>query len=52
MTTVGFETTTPVFKRAKTFHALGRAATMIDLNSKSFIYVHFKLIRLAFLHSK
>jgi hypothetical protein len=26
---VGFETTIPAFERAKTFHALGRAATVI-----------------------
>jgi hypothetical protein len=27
---VGFESTIPVFKRAKTVHALDRAATVID----------------------
>jgi hypothetical protein len=29
MPRLGFERTTPVFKRAKTFHALVRAATVI-----------------------
>jgi hypothetical protein len=29
MPEVGFEPTIPVFERAKTFHALDRAATMI-----------------------
>jgi hypothetical protein len=32
---VGFETTTPVFERAKTVHALDRAATVIGLNETS-----------------
>jgi hypothetical protein len=30
MTRVGLEPTTPVFERAKTVHALDRAATVID----------------------
>jgi hypothetical protein len=30
MLRVGFETTTPVFKREKTVHAIDRAATVID----------------------
>jgi hypothetical protein len=30
MTRVGFETTIPVFERAKTVHALDRAAIVID----------------------
>jgi hypothetical protein len=29
MSQVGFETTIPAFKRAKTFHALDRAATVV-----------------------
>jgi hypothetical protein len=29
----GFEPTTPVFKRAKTVHALDRAATVIGISS-------------------
>jgi hypothetical protein len=32
---VGFEFTIPVFERAKTFHALDRATTMIDLRSNN-----------------
>jgi hypothetical protein len=28
---VGFETTIPVFERAKTYHALNRVATVIGL---------------------
>jgi hypothetical protein len=31
MPRVGFEPTTPVFERAKTVHALGRAATVIGI---------------------
>jgi hypothetical protein len=31
MPQVGFESSTPVFERAKTVHALDRAATVIDL---------------------
>jgi hypothetical protein len=30
MSLVGFEPTIPLFERAKTVHALGRAATVID----------------------
>jgi hypothetical protein len=33
MPRVGFETTTPVFERAKTVNALDRAATVIGLNA-------------------
>jgi hypothetical protein len=32
MPRLGFEPTTPVFKRAKTVHALERAATVIDMD--------------------
>jgi hypothetical protein len=32
MPRVGFERTTPVFERAKTVHALDRAATVIGIN--------------------
>jgi hypothetical protein len=39
MTGVGIEPTTPVFKQAKTVHALQRAATVIG-----FIPVHFENI--------
>jgi hypothetical protein len=35
MPRVGFETTTPAFKRAKTVHALDRAATVIGSFSYS-----------------
>jgi hypothetical protein len=31
MPSVGFETTIPVFERAKTVHALDRAATVIGM---------------------
>jgi hypothetical protein len=33
MTGMGFEPTTPVFKRTKAFHALNRAATVIGHNT-------------------
>jgi hypothetical protein len=32
MPQVGFEHTIPIFERAKTFHALDRAATVIGMN--------------------
>jgi hypothetical protein len=35
MPRVGFESTTPVFERAKTIHAFDRAATVIG------IYIYF-----------
>jgi hypothetical protein len=34
MPPVGFETTTPVFERAKTVHALDRVAIVIGLKGK------------------
>jgi hypothetical protein len=34
MPLVGFETTIPAFERAKTVHALDRAATVIGLKAK------------------
>jgi hypothetical protein len=41
MPRVGFEPTIPVFERAKTVHALGRAATVIGIayygTSKAFL---------------
>jgi hypothetical protein len=33
MPRVGFEPTIPVFERAKTFHALDRAATVVSLRN-------------------
>jgi hypothetical protein len=37
MTYVGFEPTSPVFERAKTFHALDRAATVIGRDPTAWI---------------
>jgi hypothetical protein len=52
MPRVGLESTTPVFERAKTVHALDRTATVIgdrtatsyDFNCDSFLIFVFKLL--------
>jgi hypothetical protein len=41
MPQVGFESTIPVFERAKTVHALDRSATVID--HKLYIYIYIKM---------
>jgi hypothetical protein len=40
MPLAGFEPTTPVFKRAKTFHALDRAATVTGDDDDDNYYYH------------
>jgi hypothetical protein len=39
MPLAGFEPTTPVFKRAKTFHALDRAATVTGTWLDNLLYI-------------
>jgi hypothetical protein len=39
---MGFEPTIPVFERAKTVHALDRAATVIGISTVSFVSIFFK----------
>jgi hypothetical protein len=42
---VRFETTIPVFERAKTVHALGRAATVIDIyNIYTYTYIPLEYV--------
>jgi hypothetical protein len=40
MPRVGFEPTIPVFKRAKTVHALDRAATVIGLTNSLVVIIN------------
>jgi hypothetical protein len=44
MPLVGFEPKTPVFERAKTVHALGRAATVIGMWFYSVVHNYFRYI--------
>jgi hypothetical protein len=43
MPLAGFEPTIPVFKRAKKFHALGRAATVTGHLVRVYIYIYPKI---------